>query len=123
MNDIEKNIIRFTECLQKTLDDAKALQILTLDVRGKTNIADFLIIACGTSNRHCSSVAEKLITLAEENNVKLLGKEGLQEGEWVLLDFGDVIVHIMQPQIRAMYHLEELWQDTEQQKQFIPQRL
>lgn len=91
------------------LEDAKALDIVTLDVRKLTDIADYMIVATGTSTRHVSSMANKVVDSLRALGRKPVGIEGQDIGEWVLIDFGDVIAHIMRPQTRDFYNLEKLW--------------
>lgn len=91
------------------LDDLKAKDIREIDVRGKTSIADLLVIASGTSARHVKSIADEVVKFAKKAGVMPLGVEGEQEAEWVLVDLGDVIVHVMLPRIREFYGLERLW--------------
>ncbi|HEX20051.1 MAG TPA: ribosome silencing factor [Acidiferrobacteraceae bacterium] len=91
------------------LEDSKARNIRVLDVRDITDITDYLIIASGTSNRHVASSAEKVLRRMQELGIKPLGKEGLDGSEWALLDFGDLVVHIMLPKTREFYALEKLW--------------
>ena len=91
------------------LDELKAKDIREIDVRGKTSIADLLVIASGTSARHVKSIADEVIKFAKQAGVMPLGVEGQVEAEWVLVDLGDIIVHIMLPRIREFYGLERLW--------------
>jgi ribosome-associated protein len=91
------------------LDELKAKDIREIDVRGKTSIADVLFIASGTSARHVKSIADEVIKFAKQAGVMPLGVEGQLEAEWVLVDLGDIIVHIMLPRIREFYGLERLW--------------
>ena len=91
------------------LEDLKAKDIREIDVRGKTSIADLLVIASGTSARHVKSIADEVVKFAKQAGVMPLGVEGEQEAEWVLVDLGDVIVHVMLPRIREFYGLERLW--------------
>jgi ribosome-associated protein len=91
------------------LEDLKAKDIREIDVRGKTSIADLLVIASGTSARHVKSIADEVVRFAKKAGVMPLGVEGEQEAEWVLVDLGDVIVHVMMPRIREFYGLERLW--------------
>lgn len=94
----------------KLLNDMKAVNLLVLDVRNLTTLCDTMIIAEGTSTRHIKAMSEKL---AEETKhtlgIKPMGVEGLQQADWVLTDFGDVIVHLMKPETRNFYQLEKLW--------------
>ncbi len=91
------------------LDDGKGRDIKIIDVRGKTNIADFMVIASGTSERHVKSLAGHVVEEAKKNETQPLGVEGENVGEWVLVDLGDVIVHVMKPQTREFYQLEKFW--------------
>ncbi len=89
----------------------KALDIQTLDVRPLTTMTDFMIIASGRSDRHVKSLARTILETAREQGVPTHGVEGEEQGEWILIDLGDVIVHIMHPSTRAYYQLEKLWSD------------
>ena len=91
------------------LDDIKAQDVQLLDVRKLTSIMDFMIVATGTSDRHVRSIADKVIEAVEEKGVKALGIEGADEAEWVLVDLGDVVLHVMQRKVRDLYQLEKLW--------------
>jgi ribosome-associated protein len=91
------------------LEELKAKDVREIDVRGKTSIADLLVIASGTSARHVKSIANEVTKFAKQAGVAPLGVEGEVEGEWVLVDLGDVIVHVMLPRIREFYGLERLW--------------
>lgn len=94
------------------LDDAKAQNIVVLDVHQISTIADYMIVATGTSTRHVSAVAGNLIDSMKKEGVRAWGVEGQDTGEWVLVDFGDVIVHIMLAETREFYQLEKLWSGT-----------
>ena len=93
------------------LDDAKAVDILELDIRSLTQIADWMVVASGTSTRHVLALAERLRAAGVRYGVKPSGVEGESDGEWVLLDFGDLIVHLMLPATREFYDLEGLWNE------------
>ncbi len=95
------------------LEDLKAIDIHTIDVRGQNPLTDMFVVATGNSNRHVKSIADKVIARAKEKGYQPLGIEGHRQGEWVLVDLNDVIVHIMLPQTRAFYNLEKLWEVTE----------
>ncbi|MBD1575025.1 MULTISPECIES: ribosome silencing factor [Vibrio] len=90
-------------------DDMKAEDMITLDVTDKSSVTDFMIICTGTSKRHVASIAENVASEAKEAGVAVLGMDGEEEGEWVVVDLGDVMVHVMQPQYRELYQLEKLW--------------
>jgi ribosome-associated protein len=91
------------------LDELKAKDVHEIDVRGKTSIADVLIIASGTSTRHVKSLADEVVRFVKKAGMMPLGVEGQREAEWVLVDLGDIIVHVMLPRIREFYGLERLW--------------
>lgn len=91
------------------LQDLKAEDVAVLDVRDKTTVTDWVIIATGSSSRHVKSVANNVVTEAKKAGRSALGIEGEDDGEWVLVDLGDVIVHVMQAQVREFYDLESLW--------------
>ena len=93
----------------EALDELKARDIREIDVRGKTSIADLLIIASGTSTRHVKSLADEVVKFVKRAGMLPLGVEGQTEAEWVLVDLGDIIVHVMLPRIREFYGLERLW--------------
>ncbi len=91
------------------LEEMKAKDTVEIDVRGKTSIADYLVVVSGTSTRHVKSVADEVVRFAKKCGVMPLGVEGEREAEWVLVDLGDVIVHVMLPRVREFYALERLW--------------
>lgn len=91
------------------IEDIKGEKIVQLDVKGKTSFTDLMIIVSGTSSRHVKSIAENVAEKAKQAGGVLLGMEGEVESEWVLVDLGDIVVHVMQPQVRDFYSLEKLW--------------
>ncbi len=93
-----------------SLEDFKATDIQVLDVSGNNPLTERMVIASGNSTRHVKSMAENLIVKAKSEGSPPLGVEGVSEGEWVLVDLNDVIVHMMLPQTRAFYNLEKLWE-------------
>lgn len=101
------------------LGDMKAVDVRVIDVRELTSITDIMVIAGGTSVRHVKSVADNVALQAKQHGVPALGVEGDKGAEWILVDLGDVVVHVMMPEIRAFYALEKLWSvgssDTAQQ--------
>ncbi|WP_207063864.1 ribosome silencing factor [Motiliproteus sp. SC1-56] len=97
------------ERVEHALEDIKARDVVKLDVRGKSSVTDWMVIASGSSNRHVKAVADAVIKEAKESGVRPLGVEGIDSAEWALVDLGDVVVHVMQPQFRDFYDLERLW--------------
>ncbi|MEM7465459.1 MAG: ribosome silencing factor [Pseudomonadota bacterium] len=98
------------EVITGALEDGKAIDIKSLPVAEMTTITDFMIIASGSSNRQVRALTERVVDAARENGVKPRGREGEENGEWVLVDFGDVVLHLMQPATREFYQLEKLWE-------------
>ncbi len=99
----------FKQLAEDALDDLKASDVVALDVTGFTSITDYMLIASGRSDRHVRSIADSVIDKAKEVGQPVLGVEGHEYGEWVLVDLGDVVVHVMQPRARDFYKLEDLW--------------
>jgi ribosome-associated protein len=95
--------------VEAALDDRKAVDVQTLEVSGLTSITDYMVIAGGTSDRHVRSIADNVVERARDAGVDVLGTEGHEYGEWVLVDLNDVVVHIMQARVRDFYKLENLW--------------
>jgi ribosome-associated protein len=87
----------------------KAVNVKVLDVRGLTDIADTMVIASGNSDRHVRSIADNVARKAKEAGYRPLGTEGARDGEWVLVDLTDILVHVMLPRVREFYGLERLW--------------
>ncbi|OGI50508.1 MAG: ribosome silencing factor [Candidatus Muproteobacteria bacterium RIFCSPHIGHO2_12_FULL_60_33] len=98
--------------IQNVLDDARARDITVLDVRKVCDFTDYMVIATGTSNRHVQSTADKVVDALRVHGVRSMGVEGGKVGDWVLIDFGDVVVHVMREETRDFYNLEKLWSDA-----------
>ena len=96
-----------------SLEDLKAVNTVTLNVSGLTDVMDYLVITSGTSNRHVKSLADHVSVEAKKQGVRPMGMEGEDAGEWVLVDLGDVVVHVMLPATRDFYDLERLWTHSE----------
>ena len=98
------------------LDDMKAEDTVTIDLIGKTTIADVMVVTSGRSNRHVTSIADSTIEGLQKAGVKGVRVEGKRAGDWVLIDAGDVIVHVFRPEVRAFYDLEKMWSNTRHPK-------
>ena len=105
----ESSTERLRNLVLKALDDMKAKDVVVIDVRPRTSITDDLIFASGTSTRHVKSIADEVVKAAKAINMPPIGVEGEREGEWVLVDLADVVVHVMLPATREFYGLERLW--------------
>ena len=100
--------------LLQALEDIQAIDVTVIDVSKHTTITDFMVICGGRSSRHVKAVAEHIIEQMKATNMPALGNSGLAAGDWALIDFGDVVVHVMQPESRSFYNLEGLWQNPPQ---------
>ena len=92
-----------------SLDDAKAENIVTIDLKDRTSIGDFMVIATGRANRHVGAIADQLIDKLKEAGEGRVKVEGQPQCDWVLVDTGDIIVHIFRPEVRDFYNLEKMW--------------
>lgn len=111
---VTKNISeKLLKLITATLSDEKATEIIKIDLRGRTEIADYMVICSGSSTRQVSALSEKIIDLTK-TEFKIISKtEGKSQGDWVLIDSGDVITHIFRPEVRDFYQLEKLWSQNE----------
>jgi ribosome-associated protein len=98
------------ELVVAALDEMKAVNVKVIDVRGVTDFADAMVVASGNSDRHVRAIAQHVIDKAREQRRRPMGVEGSRDGEWVLVDLQDVIVHVMLPRVREFYGIEQLWE-------------
>jgi len=100
---------RLRSLVLAALDDLKARDVREIDVREKSSVTDLLVVASGTSSRHVKSIADEVVRKAKKAGLPPIGVEGQREAEWVLVDLGDIVVHVMLPRTREFYGLERLW--------------
>ena len=97
------------ELITTSLDDDKAENILTIPLRGKSAMADYMVVASGASSRQVAAMAEHIEFKLKQNKIAILGLEGLRQADWVLIDANDVVVHLFRPEVREFYGLERMW--------------
>ena len=100
---------RALDTVLASLEDSKAENIVSIDIQGKSTLGDYMVVASGRSHRHVSAVADHLIKALKDAGLGNARVEGLASADWVLIDSGDIIVHVFQPEIRAFYNLEKMW--------------
>jgi len=100
----------FLTQIMKSLNEIQAIDVTVIDVKNYTSITDYMIICSGRSSRHVKAIAELVLEQMKAAGLVALSQNGLENGEWALIDFGDFVLHIMQPDIRAFYNIEGLWQ-------------
>lgn len=98
--------------LIKALDDIQAIDVKVIDVKEQTSVTDYMIICSGRSSRHVKAIAELVMEKMKAEGLAALSQNGLESGEWALIDFGDFVLHVMQADSRAFYNLEGLWQNN-----------
>jgi ribosome-associated protein len=106
---------RVLELVMESLDDSKAEDIVSIDIQGKSPMADYMVVASGRSHRHVGAVADHLLRALKKAGHGTARVEGLSSADWVLIDAGDVIVHVFRPEVRDFYALEKIWQEPEAQ--------
>jgi len=109
MTDIDQQVQQLVDFAVDALDQFKAFDVTVLDVKNKTSITDYIVIGSGTSDRQTKAAASFIVEEAKKRQYPVLGTEGEQQGDWILIDLGDVVVHIMLPATRVFYQLEKLW--------------
>jgi len=103
-------VSRALETVLASLEDSKAENIVSIDIQGKSSLGDYMVVASGRSHRHVSAVADHLLKALKDAGIGQVRVEGLSGADWVLIDSGDVIVHVFRPEIRDFYNLEKMWQ-------------
>lgn len=98
------------EIVTASLEDSKAEELVTIDIKSKSALADYMVIASGRSNRHVGAIADHLLRELKNSGQGSAKVEGLESGDWVLIDVGDVIIHLFRPEVREFYALEKMWQ-------------
>jgi ribosome-associated protein len=101
--------LQMIDVVLKSLEDAKAEQTVSIDITGKSSLSDHMVVTSGRSNRHVSAVADQVVKALREHGFGKPRVEGLPHADWVLVDGGDVIVHIFRPEVREFYNLEKMW--------------
>jgi len=105
----ERGSEKLTGLVLETLDEAKAIDVTDIDLAGKTSLADHMVVASGRSNRHVGAIADQLVKSLKKATSTRIRVEGMPHCDWVLIDAGDVIVHIFRPEVREFYNLEKMW--------------
>ena len=105
--------IEIKECVVEAVEDMQGVEPLYINVRALTSVTEYMCFVTGTSSRHVKAIAHKVIEVAKQKGLTPLGVEGLEDGEWVLVDLGDAVVHVMLPNTRTYYDLERLWTNSE----------
>ena len=106
---VEPETPKMIDVVLKSLDDAKAEDVVSIDITGKSSLSDHMVVTSGRSNRHVSAVADQVVKALREAGFSKPRVEGLPHADWVLVDAGDVIVHIFRPEVREFYNLEKMW--------------
>ncbi len=107
------------ETVLASLEDSKAEDIVSIDIRRKSSLGDYMVVASGRSHRHVAAAAEHLLTALKEGGHGQARVEGLPSADWVLIDAGDVIVHIFRPEIREFYNIEKMWQAPDLEEETV----
>ena len=112
--ELKKSSDALLNCIIKSLFENKAEDITTIDLRGRTSIGDYMVVASGTSSRLVSSISQKLVDTLKIDHARMSKVEGKDAGDWVLIDTGDVIVHVFRPEVREFYQIEKMWTPMDQ---------
>jgi ribosome-associated protein len=112
-------VARAIKTVLASLEDSKAENIVSIDIQGKSSLGDYMVIASGRSHRHVAAVADHLLTALKDAGLGTARVEGLSGADWVLIDSGDIIVHIFRPEIREFYNLEKMWQAPDLEEETV----
>ncbi|MEZ5598176.1 MAG: ribosome silencing factor [Pseudomonadales bacterium] len=107
----KKAVPSLADVVTLALEDGKGVDIVTLDVRGLSSFTDTMIVATGNTGRHVNALVDRVLEATGKAGIKPIGHEGREHGEWVLIDYADLVVHVMQKDARALYELEKLWSE------------
>ncbi|MGB3415451.1 MAG: ribosome silencing factor [Mesorhizobium sp.] len=110
---------RAIDTVLASLDDSKAENVISIDIQGKSSLGDYMVIASGRSHRHVAAVADHLLKALKDAGLGSARVEGLASADWVLIDAGDVIVHIFRPEVRDFYNLEKMWQTPDLEEETL----
>ncbi|MBS3649841.1 ribosome silencing factor [Pseudaminobacter sp. 19-2017] len=113
------SVSRALETVLASLEDSKAENIVSIDIQGKSSLGDHMVVASGRSHRHVSAVADQLLKALKDAGLGNARVEGLAAADWVLIDSGDIIVHIFRPEVREFYNLEKMWQAPDLEEETI----
>ena len=113
-SEVKESSDTLLNCIINSLSENKAEDITTIDLRGRTSIGDFMVVASGRSTRQVSSISQKLVDILKIDLGRLSKVEGKDAGDWVLIDTGDIIVHVFRPEVREFYQIEKMWAPMDQ---------
>ena len=113
------DISRALDIVLASLDDSKAENIVSIDIQGKSSLGDYMVVASGRSHRHVAAVADQLLKALKDAGFGQARVEGLASADWVLIDAGDVIIHVFRPEVREFYNLEKMWQAPDLEEETI----
>ena len=116
---VDDAVSRAIKTVLASLEDSKAENIVSIDIQGKSSLGDYMVVASGRSHRHVSAVADHLLKALKDAGLGMARVEGLSGADWVLIDSGDIIVHVFRPEIREFYNIEKLWQAPDLEEETI----
>jgi ribosome-associated protein len=117
--DRKYDLSRAIKTVLASLEDSKAENIVSIDIQGKSSLGDYMVVASGRSHRHVTAVADSLIKVLKEAGLGQARVEGLANADWVLVDAGDIIVHVFRPEIREFYNIEKMWQAPDLEEETV----